>query len=60
MDDCPVDNLTTHMNISESIQNMKEIECGRCGWNWIRLVEDTEANCPFCPEDLWGFVFIAP
>ena len=39
---------------------MNEIECARCGWNWIMFEGQTEADCPFCPRELGGFVFVAP
>jgi ribosomal protein S27E len=37
---------------------MNEIECARCGWNWIMFEGQTEADCPFCPKELGGFVFV--
>lgn len=38
---------------------MEEIECARCGWNWIMFESETEDDCPFCPEETGGFVFVA-
>ena len=37
---------------------MNEIECARCGWNWIMSDCQTEADCPFCPKELGGYVFV--
>ena len=39
---------------------MNEIECARCGWNWIMFECETEADCPFCPAEPWGFTFTCP
>jgi hypothetical protein len=36
---------------------MKEIECARCGWNWIMFESQSEADCPFCPKEMGGIVF---
>jgi hypothetical protein len=36
---------------------MNEIECARCGWNWMMLEGETEGDCPFCPKDRWGITF---
>lgn len=37
---------------------MNEIECARCSWNWIMFEGQTEGDCPFCPEETGGFVFV--
>jgi hypothetical protein len=37
---------------------MNEIECARCGWNWIMFEGQTERDCPFCPKEPGGFVFV--
>ena len=37
---------------------MNEIECARCGWNWIMLEGQTVDDCPFCPKEPGGFVFV--
>jgi ribosomal protein S27E len=39
---------------------MTEIECARCGWNWIMFEGETEVDCPFCPEAIGGYTFTAP
>jgi hypothetical protein len=38
--------------------DMNEIECARCGWNWIMFEGLTEVDCPFCPKEPGGFVFV--
>jgi hypothetical protein len=58
--DCPVENETPLLEVSESLLDMDEIECARCGWNWIMLEGQTENDCPFCPQTPWGYTFIAP
>jgi len=40
------------ISISESLLDMNEIECDRCGWNWIMYEGEAEADCPFCPKTL--------
>jgi hypothetical protein len=37
---------------------MNEIECARCGWNWIMFEGQAEDDCPFCPKEPGGFVFV--
>jgi hypothetical protein len=37
---------------------MNEIACALCGWNWIIFEGETEVDCPFCPEEPGGFVFV--
>jgi hypothetical protein len=39
---------------------MNEIECARCGWNWIMFEGQTEADCPFCPVEPGGYVLVSP
>lgn len=46
------------ISISETLLDMNEIECERCGWNWIMFEGQTEGDCPFCPKEPWGFVFV--
>jgi hypothetical protein len=46
------------ISISETLLDMNQIECARCGWKWIMFEVETEADCPFCPEEPWGFVFV--
>jgi hypothetical protein len=53
-----VNNFRALISISESLLDMKEIECARCGWNWILFEGQTEADCPFCPKEPGGYVFI--
>ena len=53
--ECPVENQTPLISISESLLGMNEIECARCGWNWFMFEGQTEADCPFCPRE-WGGV----
>lgn len=48
------------MAASESLLCVREIVCVRCGWSWIMFTGETEADCPFCPSEPWGIVFIAP
>lgn len=38
--------------------DMNEIECVRCGWNWIMFEGQTEVDCPFCPREPGGYVFV--
>jgi hypothetical protein len=37
---------------------MNDIECARCGWNWIMFEDQTENHCPFCPKVPWTPVFV--
>jgi hypothetical protein len=37
---------------------MNEIDCERCGWNWIMFEGQTKWDCPFCPKEPGGFVFV--
>jgi hypothetical protein len=46
------------LGISESLLDMKAIECARCGWNWIMYEGQTKGDCPFCPKELGGPVFV--
>ena len=46
--------------IPESLRDMKVVECARCSWTWIMHEGQTEADCPFCPKELWGFTLTAP
>ena len=53
-----MDKLKPLLEISESLLLVNEIECARCGWNWIMFEGQTEDDCPFCPSELGGFVFV--
>lgn len=55
-----MDKFVSCVPVDENILFMNEITCKKCGWNWLRLDEQSESDCPFCPEEPWGFVFIAP
>jgi|LakMenE01Jun11ns_1017448.scaffolds.fasta_scaffold9954257_4 hypothetical protein len=55
---CHVSNSNRLISISESLLDMNEIECARCGWNWIMLEGQTVDDCPFCPKEPGGFVFV--
>jgi hypothetical protein len=57
--DCLVENHRPEFSISETVLDMNEIECTRCGWNWIMFEGQTEGDCPVCPKELWGPVFVS-
>ena len=54
----PVDKSKPLLDISESLLDMNEIECARCGWNWIMFEGQTEADCPFCPANAGEPTFV--
>jgi hypothetical protein len=53
-----VSNLNRFIPISETLLDMNEIECARCGWIWIMFEGQTEGDCPFCPEEPGAPVFV--
>ena len=55
-----MENFAPLLEANARLLDMKEIECARCGWNWIMFEGQTEADCPFCPKEPGGFVFVAP
>jgi hypothetical protein len=52
-----VENFAPPLESNARLLDMNEIECARCGWNWIMFEGQTEDDCPFCPEFLGGITF---
>jgi hypothetical protein len=55
-----VNNFISKVLANVKIVSMDEITCDKCGWSWLKMEGQIESDCPFCPQDPGGFVFVAP
>jgi hypothetical protein len=55
-----VENFGWAESISESIPGMNETLCLSCRTAWLALEPGLIECCEWCPQEPWGYVFVAP